>query len=182
MIGFESPQYTNKIACFSIEDIPGSQYVYRNRDVAWINDFLISLPHGGCYLVTSCSGSPEHISDPTFSRLQEWWQKKKIFPRDGGAYLSFTHDRLTYFLLYGSDPRMERAWIANPLGLVFGGRIPYKCKRQRKQERSDPTLRNKNLTWKRSSALSAFIPGYIHGFSEYEPAPENQVGCGRGDC
>ena len=177
MIGFEIPYYYGKIACFTINDTPGGQYVYANRNLPWIKQFLSNLSNGRCYLVTGCSGSPEHIDDTSFEGLQKWWDDKKIFPHDAGAYLTFFHDRRVYFLLHGSDYRPQRAWKANPLGLVFGGRIPYKKKRQRKLELRELS-RTTRLSWKRDNTLSPFIPRYIHGFSDYEPAPQNQVGLG----
>lgn len=186
MIGFEPPQYYRidgvLLACFTIQDVPGGQYTYHNRDLDWIEAYLDKLPHGGCYLSHYCGGVPTRVDAVSLQGLAEFWSAARVFPPDAGGKVRFGSDLRTVFLFYGKDESPERAWIADPLRLAFLGRIPYKTRQQRRRERKNPSHRCNNVNWCRSDLIRPHIPKYIYGFSRYEHATsQNQVGSSRSD-
>jgi len=183
MIGFSPPEWFEvgelKMACFTITDDPGGQYVYTNRNREWVEDYLSKLPHGGVYYSHPCGGSPSTIAGnpPTFEDIIDWWLGKsewgaRVFPLDAGCCVTFSGtDRRAYFMFYGYDRTPEREWIANPIADALSyGRVPHKPRKQRKLEYKDPTLRKEYPIRGRivNEAVEKCIPPYIRGVSLYQ--------------
>lgn len=171
MLGFSPPEWFEidevLMACFTIHDAPGGQYVYRNRNKEWVEEYLSQLRHPGCYVSVRCGGGLDCIisrKDPrlTYGRdncqplsiqdLVSWKKGQPEYSQINGTYLTFTAtDRRAFFLFYGADRAPENAWFSNPIiqALSYGG-VPHKTRRQRKLERRDPELRKSWPTWRQS--------------------------------
>jgi len=161
MIGFTPPIYEEvipgvRMAVFTVSDTPGSQYVYRNRDIQWFRE-LLSLyadnprlsPLRGDVHVTNYHGlGPLREHMRSVESLARWWiGQKDVYPFSStgeGALIRVAKKRRTWrmpgdlfvFVMILGSSLATGKWGYKPCPLYsywYHG-FPRKNRRRRKWE------------------------------------------------